>query len=26
LMENSLAAQGAVPPNGTVPSTGAERP
>jgi len=26
LMENSLAAQGAVPPNGTAPSTGAERP
>jgi len=26
LMENSLAAQGAVPPNGTTPSTGAERP
>ena len=26
LMENSLAAQGAAPPNGTAPSTGAERP
>jgi len=26
LMENSLAAQGAAPPNGAAPSTGAERP
>lgn len=26
LMENSLAAQGAAPPNGATPSTGAERP
>jgi len=26
LMENSLAAQGTAPPNGTAPSTGAERP
>jgi len=26
LMENSLAAQGAAPPNGVAPSTGAERP